>query len=282
MSIWKVNKILKLLMWSSFVMSLYTLLQYFKIEQFFEPKPFTEIGWGITNPYMVGNLGQPTIVAPFIALSVPIAIYLRKYFVAIILTATTLLINSRMTTSALIISLLIYLCMAKKEMILPVIIISLFVCIYIPQKFNLYQESNGRFQTWGMVIDDWKGSPVKESKERYSYFGVGLGSFGYIFHDKHKTIFHQAHNDVLEVLYSLGIVGLFLYLMAIYEGLKNGFIAYLHGHYFEKPLFIALMCSFILMFLNSLGTFLFQLGVYQYIAVLFFGLINNKNLIGRA
>ena len=274
-----VVQLMNIMSFVGLVMGIYLLLQYFGVDQFYKVKDFKVIGWGITNPNMVGTLGQPTIVAPLIAITALCSVFVRRYIISALLCGVVFLINSQMATGALACGLTVYFLMMKPRGIYVVLVILLvigYIFIQNPSKI----EGNGRFQAWEQVAIDWKGSPLDEDGNNYSYFGVGLGSFGYVFHEKNDTVYYQAHNDPLEVMYGLGMVGLGLYLMAIFNHIWLGFKDFLKFGDWRKRFMAILISIFVLMHLNSLGTFLFQLGYYQYIVALVAGLIINSSIFG--
>ena len=57
--------------WAGFIMAVYVILQALGWDQFFEVKPEQHFK-AVTQNGLGGNLGQPTIVAPFLAMIIPL------------------------------------------------------------------------------------------------------------------------------------------------------------------------------------------------------------------
>lgn len=274
-------QLMNIMCYAGLIMGLYVGFQALGIDSFYRVKDFKLIGHLVMNPNMVGNLGQPTLVAPYLAITALVAIYLRKWLVAVYLITIVALINGQMAIGAMVLSVSVYAVMVKPKIIVFVLIGALFVGYHFYKRPLTVDALNGRTTAWGMIIDDWKGKPLGEDEpDNYSMFGVGLGSFGYVFHEKNQINFHTAHCEPLEVLISMGFIGLILYILAILEHLRLGFLDYMRMIDWRKRFMALLLSIFILLQLNSLGTFIFQLGIYQYITALIVGLIINKTIFG--
>jgi len=72
------------------------------------------------------------------------------------------------------------------------------------------QMSSGRLDIWNTAIEGWKLYPIK---------GAGIESFQFLSrqldHRYEKDFWYNAHNDYLQILAELGIIGLALYLSII-------------------------------------------------------------------
>src|SRR3990167_2552564 len=91
----------------AFVMAIYVIIQSFGIDQFFSPidgKYFDQI----PQKNVVGTLGQPTIVSPYIAMIIPMMIYLRRYFFVGVSCLAVILTHSAVAIAAMILSLALY------------------------------------------------------------------------------------------------------------------------------------------------------------------------------
>ena len=275
-----IRVLMSIMSYTGLAMAGYVYLQYFELMPFYQTKVFPTEALTPTNPNMVGNLGQPTLVAPFIAITVFASFYQKKWLIGAFQIIMVLLINSMMTILALGSAIVLCLVLLKPRSIYIVIpCICIFAYIFCPK--SIVEESSGRFYTWKKVISEWKGYPTGEKDKNYSYFGTGIGSFGYLFPNKNKTTFRQAHCEPLEILYSLGLFGLFIYIMAILEIFWIAFKAYLDKVDWRMRLSITLIGMFTVVYLNSLGTFIFQLGVYQFLTALIAGLILNHSIGGE-
>ncbi len=65
-----------------------------------------------------------------------------------------------------------------------------------------------------------KAEVKKLNKRTWSLTGRGLGSFPFIFGTKYTTNYESVHNEYLEVLYSIGAIGLIIFLGSL------GFVFY--------------------------------------------------------
>ncbi len=270
-----VNRVMKFYMWSAFAMAVYVLFQTLGLDQF-----FTMIEAIYTNSIgdarrRVGNLGQPTLVAPFIAAAIPSTIYFRKYWASVILAFSVLLTKSDVALAVMIAGFIFYLFHVNRKLMYAVIIFAEIV-VLIGFSSNLKIPCfSGREMVWPETVQDIRTTPfVKDDGKRFAFTGVGLGTYPLTFHVKHEhqTKFLQAHNEYLEWLYSTGIVGLLLLSACIYE------IFSIRGN-------ILLTSTFLMLALFAAGTFIWQLGIYQFLTTIIVGLIyggKNEKIFNNA
>lgn len=276
-----VRKIITTMATCGTVMAAYVILQYFGFDQFWmqrEGDMFTQV----TGRLLGGNLGQPTVVASFIVMLVPIAFHLKKYFSAATMVISLLLIKSEMSLFALVFVAIIYFVKHFKsirKLSIAIIAVGILVAAFGYFKFDsvrsyVAEHSNGRIGVWKEIIMDIKQGPIIDVNQDYSFTGAGLGRFPFIFPDKHKSIFQQAHNDPLEFTYNCGIIGLLLLFGAIFVMGKGALNA-------SSGLAFALLMSFAAIFFASLGGFPFQLGAHQFYSAVVVGLLHNRQVIRR-
>ncbi|MCK4303039.1 MAG: hypothetical protein KAY24_02235, partial [Candidatus Eisenbacteria sp.] len=96
------QKLLNVMAWVGLVMSAYTVVQWIGIDQF-------AIKLGSKNLMgVVGTLGNRILVAPFIAMLIPIALYMRRWWQAILMTLAVLVTRSQMGIGSLVVGLIIW------------------------------------------------------------------------------------------------------------------------------------------------------------------------------
>ena len=272
----QINSIVKTIAISGIVMAVYVCLQAFGIDQFFATQPFALNPQNpVHNPHMAGTLGQPTIVAPFIALCLPFLLYKKWNIWAIFCIFVLFLIDSQVASAACILSLCVY-CYLKKPQSWIVIAImlsgaALFLCLN-----PSYIGDSGRFGTWSQIILDWSGTPFEGAK--IAITGAGIGSFQYLFHATNKTVFYQAHNEYIELLYSCGIIGLSLFMAVLFNIFSRAYKVYRRYADKRMSLMVALISSFACICLCAGGTFIWQLGVYRIYTVIIIGIMLNKSI----
>lgn len=266
-----IRKILTVMVWVGFVMSLYALCQFFGLHQFFIGA--TERGdfLHIPSAMVGGTLGNPTILSPFIAMIIPLAIYLRKYLVAVVMILAVLATQSSLAIAAMVVSLLFLLYTKQGRKYPAILLLIIFCCLCFFALKSGKISGSGRFLEWPKIIQNVI-SPV-DGKE-YSYTGYGMGSFPYIYAVRTGSIWAKAHNEYLELFSNTGIVGLSLFLLAI------GYMFYINlGDFFARNrLIISLLSSFICIALCAGGTFIFQTGATIYYTIVIAGLLHNQTI----
>lgn len=283
-----INKIFSVISWCGLVMAGYMILQWFGWDQFFikrEGEEFVQI----TQPLIVGSLGNSTIVSPYVAMIIPISLYLKRYWVSIALCFAVIISHSSMAIGGMIVSLIVYVMLKwkSKGIYASIIMVLLFLIVMAgmrwvaPAKYNHVKNiaisSNGRTGVWKDIIEVTKNEKLGVSKSRHPFTGTGLGSQGILISPLLKTKFKQAHNEYLEVLVTMGVFGLGLFLMAIWFMIKESFSAYLSGININE--LSAILSSFVCIAVVAFGTFIWQVSPHNYYTVLLCGLLSNRNLL---
>ena len=271
------RRILRAIMWCGVSMSIFALLQFFNLDQFFRSNGQTHNQWNL-----VGTLGHPTFVSSFIAMTVPIAIYRKRYLVALVIFISVCMIQSMVAIGAMVISLLFLL--GNRNKICGIITILLLIStisgvLYINHAKPDYiiKNSSGRFNEWPDVLREVNRTirPEKDAKlQKYPITGRGIGSFYYTYYmikwsdRRAKCAFRQAHNEYFELLYNNGIVGLILFLLAI------GFMFYINiGINWYRS---CLLASFLCIGISAGGLFVWQLGAHMLFTAIIVGLLHNS------
>lgn len=89
----------------------------------------------------------------------------------------------------------------------------LIVHMAFPQ-VNLY-FSDERLEVWKNLIVDFFVPSFPGVNSHYILTGHGLGSFSVLFPFYHKSSYYQAHNELLELIWSTGLIGLGIFIMVI-------------------------------------------------------------------
>lgn len=273
--------ILKVAMLCGVAMSVYVILQNFGFDQFWAEKQGDEF-IQVTQRGVGGSLGSSVVVSSFIVTLIPIAMFFKKYFSALIMVSAVVICKSDMASITLVFVVLALASRVDFRIFLLVFLTGIFLMIFGVNKFindadfhkKILDRGNGRFQVWKQTIQDFRDGPIEGMKSDYSMTGTGLGSFPHFFTQKHNSTFQQAHNDPIEFLYQCGIVGLTLMVFS----LGYMFLGIILGK--SPGLSFHLSISFISLIICSLGLFVFQLGAHQFYASFLIGLLHNESIIG--
>ena len=272
--------ILNMMVWSGFIMALYCIVQSLNIDQFFVLNSKLEATYHVPKNTIGGTLGHPTIVSPFIAMIIPIAFYLKKRVKALFMLTAVCLTCSQIAIGAMLASLAFYIAtMGRRRLIsgcIALILASLILGVgyFKSPRIKTFVSDSGRFGVWEQIITDIK-SPINKEGNRYGLTGFGPGSFRYIFPLKHNSAMHQAHNDFLELVYNTGIIGLGLFLWAIFYIFQTNFSFRRIWEGKADRYRMALLSSFGCILLCSVGTFCLQLGAHLYFFIVVAGLLHN-------
>lgn len=267
--------VLKIMTWCGVVMAGYVVMQKLGFDQFWVIKepPKGMVQW--PDSQIGGNLGQCTIVASFIAMLIPLAVYLKKYWMVAVLAIGVICSGSDMAMLAMIVMMLSYglrkFCFSKTLGVLLIILIIIASSLAYLRSDSVRnfseKHSSGRITVWKDIISDIRDGNIEGVKQDFSTTGVGFGRFAFIFPDKHKSLFVQAHNDFLEFTYNCGFVGLLLLLAGLMFVFKN---------ITPSDCNFAILLSFISILFMSLGSFPFQLGAHQFYAAILVGLLHKS------
>lgn len=278
-----IKLIFQVMSWVGFLMSVYVIFQFLGLDQFLRLSDNEGTRY-VTQKYLGGSIGQPTLVSPFIAMIIPIALYLNKWFktMALVMIIAVILTLSQIAIGAMVISLLFLFSTAGKVqfslsvltflMLGAILILGYF---YVPRIKNFVQDK-GRFETYELIISDLKNPMNEKSKRRQSLTGFAPGTYEYNFPLKHNSRMQQAHNDYLETAYNTGYIGLILLLSAI-------FYVFYKSYSLKKTLQgkpdkykMVLLASFVAILVSALGTFVFQLAATLFYTLIIVGLLSNK------
>ena len=278
---------LTIMVWTAFIMTFYCALQAIGIDQFFELTNKHPDAHNVPGRDIVGTLGHPTLLGPYIAMCIPIAVCLRKYAMAICMAIIVALTLSQVALGGMVISLLFLLGTRGKKRLIVAIIVGLSLITILSTGINRYSNGpmrefvndSGRFRMWGKIVQDLN-SPLHEGNpKKYAITGFGLGSFGYMFMYRHSNPgnqYKQAHNDYLELLYNAGVIGFLLFIAVILH-------LFIHTISIKRiwkgeanKYRMCLLSAFICIAVCAGANFVWQLGPHGYYTVFIAGLLYNK------
>lgn len=269
------QEILKVMTICGTVMAIYVILQKLGLDQFWQAKPDV---WSVREYHLGGNLGQPTIVASWIVMMIPLAMYLKKWWSAILMFIGCILTQGAMVISAigLIWILAIYYRwpFMRSGIIVLVLLTTVLVVFNKPIQQRIIGRMDGRWLVWCQTVDDIKNGQIQGIPHKFPFTGDGFGRFSFTFPVKHNSEFQQAHNDILEFTHNCGLIGGYLLLAAVFTMIM-GVISNL------TPLVFSILLSFIAIFWCSLGSFPFQLGAHQFYSAILVGFLNNASITRR-
>jgi len=284
---WDLRMAVSIMAFAGFIMGAYVLVQYIGgLDQFFKIASVDQNARirDVTQPLLFGTLGNSTIVSAFIAMAIPLALYLRKWIWAIVMCVAVVLTESKMAIGSMAVSSVVYVFWRYK----PSLILSL--VFFSVLSFGIYQYTAGkggvisyiasndsaRIGNWKDALTELKGKQDKTGRP-FAITGLGPGSYRNVYVVKSGSIFEQAHNDPLELLICLGIVGFTLFGLSLWELIKRVFSLFKYK-FLNDGLVIALSCSFLCIFLDSLGSFPFQIHPILFYTIVIVGILYNPCL----
>jgi len=256
-----VDKILKVMSWCGFAMSVLMLMQYFGLDQIFSILPEKIIG-STKHPEMGGTIGQATLSAPFIVMCLPFMIHRGKLFLSLVMATAIVLSGSSFAMLGLVVVCMCSILASKKInnlLLLPVIL----GCIFFVLLNKDFLFSNGRFDMWKLVISDI-------STGKICLTGAGIGAFKYLFAMKNGNQWYHAHNEYLQLVWSCGFVGAAICLMIVKDYVFTIFRS-------DRDNNLAIFISVLGIAVISFGTFPLQLAVYQFYLTVMAGIVYSNN-----
>ena len=92
-----------------------------------------------------------------------------------------------------------------------------------------------------------------------------------------KSTFDKVHNEYLQVMSSMGIIGLGLFIASILFMIKESFLSYFSN--INTPEVVTLLCSFVCISLIAFGTFVWQISPHNFYTVVIVGLLHNRRIL---
>ncbi len=218
-----IEKLIKLSCYVTLLVSVHMILQKCNIFQMYgydviDFQAANMKGWLASNR-VIGLMGNPMIIGGYVAITSQFNLFFREKhhyvmhgisFVAILCTATTSPII------AFVLCFLVWLWFQNKRLAGVMIFILLLVVthMFINGDFGGVEalSDNGRVQVWKESLKLWKQMP---------YTGLGLGNFRTHKIEVLGTQWWQAHNEPIQLLHEVGIIGcgiIFVILLNFFKG----------------------------------------------------------------
>lgn len=224
---------------TAIISSVYAIFQALGLDQAQSVKTLQQIG-SPDAPGITAMIGNPTYLAIYLVASLPFVWHFFKKYATLPVVVAIILCKSDTGYAGLVLMFLILtISKCRKNIRIYVIIaISILILCFFGKNYKTFSD-NGRFQMWKQAAHEFYNPPItmqitpsmsaaqkaeiqKLNSKKYVMTGLGLGSFP-IIHNANKkfvnpsTAWMSLHNVYFDVLWSLGIIGLLLFLSTIYE-----------------------------------------------------------------
>jgi len=197
-----------------------------------------------------GFLGQQTLFGPFMVACFICSLYLRWYIPALMILIPCIATKSSFTYLSLLAALTVY--VGYQTRYRWSLLITAFAVCGLAGVFYFYGDSEmlhsrGRFEVWSKTLELWEKTPI---------FGRGQGLFAPIYH-KYQTLdsktmnglFLSAHNDYIQLLFEVGIVGVLAAFYMLYDLVIN---FWKKRHVFQV---VACFTICVVFLVNAMGNF---------------------------
>lgn len=224
------TKMVKMISLAAILSAGYGLLQLAGLDQFQITRGMEAIG-SPKHPEMTAFIGNSTMLAAFLAICLPFVLNSCWHWALKSLPFAAIMATGSDTGAVGLGMALAFFMGFKSRLWRNCVILGIAVAV-IGCGYHLYkhpESGNGRYQVWQQAIEDWHSAPMTAkitdsmtpgdraeieqlNKRTYPITGLGIGSWRFWFVNKHQSKFDSAHNEYIETLYSLGIIGLVLLL----------------------------------------------------------------------
>ena len=255
---------IKIIAWVGFLMALVVIAQKFGFQQFWRIQNDGELG-GMRHPELMGFMAQYTLVSAFMAMCLPATLFIKKWWMAVVVSIAIILTTSHFGIICIPVSGLLYFCGRNRKNI-PTVLTVLFLGLILAA-YGLSEYNDGRFPVWLQIYHDLT-HPLFDNRlaESQGFTGFGAGAFSVFFPILHKSAWGQAHNEFMEFMFNNGIFGLGMLLAAIVVFFKQSY------KYFDNNTIQFCLFSFIIICILSNGTFFWHLGWGQFYTAVIVGL----------
>lgn len=277
--------------WSAILSSLYAFIQWAGLDQWQVTRSVNEIGQP-QAPGITAMMINPTYMGIWLAICLPFVItYSRKIWIAVVFGAILLSHSDIAIGGAILSMVLLGVLRAKNDVCLKALSGAIVFALIVSWAFwsdiqpFFNQRANGRLGVWQQTWEDWRAPcvklPVSEemseaqkkeikdlNKRTYALTGRGLGSFPFIFGVKYSSKFESAHNEYLESLYSIGLIGALFVFGIIGWVLKKSY-----AKARSDPWTRAIFVSFLFCCAASVGAPLWHIEPLRFYTVVLFALL---------
>lgn len=213
-----VDKIFKSICWISSIYGIYILFQRFGMDQFYQVSGVVQ--HLSRNPESGGFIGQPVFAAAFLALCLPFVLKNGSVWMILANLAGILATGNRSACIAAVICYLMffpYWNRVGKLLLIGYVgfLLTALLAHCLFPLINLHFEDTGRLAVWQGMFQDFIHPKFPGINTHYILTGHGIGSFSILYPFYHQSSFYQAHNELFEVIYTTGICGLVVFVLAV-------------------------------------------------------------------
>jgi O-antigen ligase len=247
------EKSLPFFLWAITLISVYAILQAMGFEGAQIINASNRYALHTTAKDVTSMLGHPIFTGALIAMFIPLALKVRKWWMAAVMAIAVLCTKSDMAIGSMIVSLVsLPLLKSRKGLLIGLTLAAvIFSAIILNFDFiDKHTNDSGRYKHWRHIIDTVNADVVIHHKhtgetttKKYNLLGWGVGSY--------KTFgagngLSRAHNEYLHCFAECGIVGLVLFLAFLFSLLWYGQDMYTR-------------CAVVCICLNAGGLFVWQI-----------------------
>lgn len=265
-----INKIFKSLCWIAVIYSIYILFQIIGLDQFYKITDNQTMDHLSRNPEAGGFISQPVFAGAFLALCLPFVIKNGSYWMIAIVALGILATGNRSSCIASIICTVMmnpYWMRIGKIMLIGYLSFlagALILHCFLPS-LNLHFTDTGRLEVWRGLFYDFIHPAFPGVNTHYILTGHGLGSFSVLFPFFHHSGFYQAHNELFEIIYTLGIGGLVVTILMVKDILKQSVF---------KPIALSILAISICAMTNAV----WHISQLAFMTVFLIGMAYNKTV----
>lgn len=262
---WNIRLISKIIGWVGFIVSFYLILQYFDLDQFQNVYQVQQI-LASTSPKLSSTIFHFNYSGSFIALCLPFVIYNKGWFRLAVMVTAVILTKGQMSigmAGIVLAGYVFYKSPRELKLILSALAGTMIAGIW--KYFDLifpHIQSSGRFEVWQKLIEKTLANcPIT---------GYTLGAYRYVFVNAEGTPLLQAHNEILEFFFGMGIPVTCIFIAGI------GWFFVKSLRYLKDEETFLLVLSFSSIFAGSMGLFLWQADPHRFYSVAILGLITSQ------
>ena len=274
--------------WAAVISAGYAYIQAAGLDQWQITRAYDEIGQPAA-PQITALIGNPTYLAVWLVICLP---FLRGWWILFVVGAVVLC-KSDIAMAGVVLEAIIWGCLRARSTIwlkaVSVAFLTTIVALWgFWAEIRPKLHDNGRFAIWAQTFEDWKSPCIKLpitddmstaqkaeteklNKRTYTLTGRGLGSFPFIFSPKYGTKYDSAHNEYLEGLYSIGLIGMGLFLAAIGYVLRWSFLVAR-----EDTFYMRVYTSFLFICFASAGLPILHLEPLRFYSAIMFILLSRR------
>lgn len=217
-----IKNIFRSLCWIAVIYSVYLIFQRIGLDQIY--KVVGNINTLSRNPEAGGFISQPVFAAAFLSLCLPFLIRNSSWWMMGIVSTAIILTGNRSALIASTISAMMmnpfWIRLGKISLIgyLVSLLGALLIHCTIPL---IHFQDTGRLEVWKGMFYDFIHPSFPGINAHYILTGHGIGSFSVLFPFFHHSGFYQAHNELFEIIYGMGLCGLIITILMVKDLFKQ-------------------------------------------------------------